>query len=366
MKSIRVCLNKRSYDIIVGTNILSSFGRYLKKLEFGKDAVIVTNPTITKTWGKRLSNLLNRDGFNVKFQEVPDTEKSKSIKTCLELLNGIAGHSKLKRVFIIAFGGGVIGDLAGFIASIYKRGISYVQLPTTLVAQADSAIGGKVAIDLKVGKNLAGAFYQPRLVFSEIDFLSTLPQKQLIEGLSEVIKYGVIKDRELFEFIEENLGKILRLDRKSLEFIVCRCSQIKARIVEQDEFDKLGIRAALNYGHTIGHAIEAASGYSKLYSHGKAIGLGMVAANFISRELGLISDNTCGRIENLLKRAGLPTRLKDIKPSNIYKAHLYDKKFIHGKNRFVLPLRIGGVKIIEGIPENIIKRAISLIYRSKR
>ncbi|MCM8782464.1 MAG: 3-dehydroquinate synthase [Candidatus Omnitrophica bacterium] len=363
MKVIRVNLEKKGYSIIVGSNILNTLAIYLHKLNIGEYIFIITTPIIKKIWGEKVFNLLIRGGFDIKFQEIADTEKSKSAQTCLKLLNEIATFSKSRKVFIIAFGGGVVGDVSGFIASVYKRGIPYIQLPTTLVAQVDSAIGGKVAIDLKIGKNLVGSFYQPRLVFSEIEFLTTLSPWGVKNGLSEIIKYGVINDKRLFKFVEDNLEKLQRLDKSSVEFVVQRSSQIKAGIVERDEFDKLGIRTILNYGHTIGHAIETASGYSKNYTHGMAISIGMIAANFISKELKLISTLEFNRIANLLAKAGLPTRVKGIASSQIYEAHLYDKKFIDGKNRFILPLRIGKVKVVEDIPERLVRKAINFICK---
>jgi 3-dehydroquinate synthase len=366
MKLIQIRLKERGYDVIVGNNILGTFVEFLKKIDSANNIVIVTNPVIKRIWGKKIITLLSKKGINAKFEEVADTEKSKSIKTCFELINEIADFGKSRKLTIIAFGGGVIGDLAGFVASIYKRGIPYVQLPTTLVAQVDSAIGGKVAIDLKVGKNLVGSFYQPRLVFSETAFLDSLPKRELVNGLAEVIKYAVIKDSSLFEFLENNLAKVLTLDKDSVEYIIATSSQIKSRIVEQDELDKLGVRAILNYGHTIGHAIEAASGYSKRYTHGEAVGIGMIAANFISREFDLISKSAAQKIKNLLEQTGLPTTVEGVSPAKIYEAHHYDKKFTNGKNRFVLAVDIGKVKIVEGIPETAIKKAIDSICSQKR
>lgn len=365
MRLIKVRLKAKGYDIVIGNNILGSFSGYLKKLRLEKTAIVVTNPIIRDLWGARLRSALSGGGFNAKFEVVADSEQSKSIKSCFGLLEKIADYGKLTTPFIIAFGGGVIGDLAGFVASAYKRGIPYVQLPTTLVSQVDSAIGGKVAVDLKLGKNLVGSFYQPRLVFSETDFLRTLPAQQAREGLAEIIKYGVIKDAPLFQYLEKNIGRISRLEKEALEFVIERSSRIKADIVAKDEFDKLGLRAVLNYGHTIGHAIESASGYSKNYTHGKAVSIGMVAANTIALELGLITEAQCLRIKSLLIKAGLPVSAKGLNPSKIYAAHLYDKKFQRGKNRFVLPLRIGKVKICEGIPEAIIKRAIGSICKNR-
>jgi 3-dehydroquinate synthase len=264
MKKIRLNLGKNSYDIIICSDKVQTLSSHLKRLNIGKDAVIVTNQAIKKLFGKKIERALVSKGFSVRFETVPDTERAKSEKECLRLLNNISRFDFLgRRVFIIALGGGVVGDLAGFTASIYKRGVPYIQVPTTLLSQVDSAIGGKTAIDLTVGKNLAGAFYQPRLVFSDTSFLKTLPKKELISGLSEVIKCAIIKSPGLFRFVEKNYTRILGCDKKSLEHIIYVCSLIKARIVEKDEKDNKGIRATLNLGHTIGHAIETSAKYTK-------------------------------------------------------------------------------------------------------
>ncbi|MCM8790012.1 MAG: 3-dehydroquinate synthase [Candidatus Omnitrophica bacterium] len=258
MKTIRVNLGKRSYDIIVGYRIIKSLSNFLTSLNIGKDAYIITNPLIKKIYGKLLEQSLVRGGFSVRFKPIPDTEKSKSIETATSVLKNIAAYNRQKRVFIIAFGGGVIGDLAGFVASVYKRGVPYIQIPTTLLAQVDSSIGGKTAVDLIEAKNVIGAIYQPRLVLSEIEFLKTLDIRQIRNGLAEVIKYSLIKDKKMFEYLERNYKYILRKRPSSLEYIILRSSAIKAKIVEQDEREEKGIRTFLNFGHTVGHAIEAA------------------------------------------------------------------------------------------------------------
>lgn len=361
MKQIRVGLKKRGYDIVIGSAALGSLGRLLKKAGCDGAAMIITNPSIKKLWGKKIASSLKNSGIEATFLEIADTEKSKSIATSLNLLNKISSSSRSKKVFIIALGGGVIGDVGGFVASIYKRGTPYIQMPTTLLAQVDSAIGGKVAIDLKVGKNLAGAFYQPRLVISDTAFLSTLPKRQIANGLSEVIKCAVIKDPFLFNFLERNLSRILRLDKSGVEYVISKTSAIKARLVEKDEYDRLGIRIALNYGHTIGHAIEAASGFSKRYTHGEAVSIGMAAANFMSVQRGLLSEPVSQRIQRLLEKTGLPVKVKGVDPRKIYDAHLHDKKFTGGKNRFVLISGIGKVRIVEGISEKLVKKAIAAV-----
>lgn len=358
MKRIRVSLGSRSYDILIGQGLISAIGSILKRLKVGKDVIIVSNKTLAKIYFKRIESSLKKTGMSVRLELVPDSEKAKSPNILIGLLNRIGAYDKNKIPFIIAFGGGVIGDLAGFAASIYKRGIPYVQLPTTLLAQVDSAIGGKVAIDLAVAKNLIGSFYQPKAVISDTSVLKSLSPRQLKNGLSECIKYGVIKDKDLFEYLENNYHKILALESDALERVIFWASKIKARIVEEDEFDRIGKRAILNYGHTIGHAIETAASYSKKYNHGEAIAAGMVIAAHISSKLGLLSEGERLRIESLIKKCGLSVKIEGLKLSSIYNAHLHDKKFIHGKNRFILPTGIGGVRIVEGIPDSIIIKSL--------
>lgn len=364
MKKIRVHLNKRSYDIIVCYNQIKNLGSTVKKLRLGTDAVIITNPALKRLFGEKVKEALASRDFNVRFETVPEGEKAKSEKYCIKLLNNISRFdSSKRRVFIVALGGGVIGDLAGFVASIYKRGIPYIHVPTTLLAQVDSSIGGKVAIDLGVGKNLAGSFYQPRLVFSDTNLLKTLGKNDMISGMAEVIKYGVIKSPQLFRFLEKNYGKILKKEKSALQYIIRACGSIKAGVVEKDELDTKGIRVILNLGHTIGHAIEAAGHYRKAYNHGQAVALGMIAASYISERLGLLKKDDRIKIKNLIKNMGLPTRLKRLKARDILLAQEHDKKFIHGKNRFVLPVKIGKTLVKENIPLAVVKEAISILFK---
>lgn len=367
MKRIRVDLGKRGYDILICREELGKLGSAIKRLRIGTDAVVVTNPSIKRLFGKFVHKSLLGAGFNVRFELVPDSEKAKSEKYCIRLLNNISKFDASRRkIFIVALGGGVIGDLSGFVASIYRRGTPYVQVPTTLLAQVDSAIGGKVAIDLKVGKNLAGAFYQPRLVFSDISLLKKLPRKELVSGMAEVIKYGIIKSPKLFRFLEENYEKVLKAEKGPLEYVVRTCSAIKAEVVEKDERDNKNIRVILNLGHTVGHAIEAASHYSKSYGHGQAVALGILSASFISGRLDLLDRKSYVRIKDLIKKAGLPTRLKRLAVKNILNAQEHDKKFIHGKNRFVLPLKIGKTVVEEGISKSLVKDSISILYERNK
>ncbi len=357
MNSIKVNLGNRSYRIVVGYDILPSIGAYITKLNIGRDAYVITNLAIKKKYASPLASALNTCGFHLRFRIIPDSEKSKSVAVFSSIISDIAKFDKKKRTFVIAFGGGVVGDLSGFVASIYKRGIPYIQVPTTLLAQVDSAIGGKTGIDLEEGKNLVGAFYQPRLVFSDVRFLKTLDQRQIRSGLAEVIKYGIIKDKTLFVYLEKNYRDVLRLKPSALEYIVNRCAGIKAEIVEKDEREEKGIRTILNFGHTIGHAIEAAAGY-KSYTHGEAVALGMLAASDISCSLGLLDYSLAKRIEKLVKSIGLPLKIKRLSLQGIVNAHYRDKKFIGSRNRFVLSSSIGRTNLVENVPLEVIKQAL--------
>jgi len=359
MKTIKLDLKKRSYNIIVGNNIINLLGEHLRKLKLGSCAYVITNAAIKNKYGRILNALLKRPGFQVKFRLVRDSEKTKSLESAYAVIKDLTLFDRKKQIFIVAFGGGVIGDLAGFIASIYKRGIPYIQVPTTLLAQVDSAIGGKTALDLSQGKNLVGTFYQPRLVFSDVAILRTLTPRQLEAGLAEIIKYGIIKDPQLFNYLEKNYKGVLSLKSGVLEFIVSRCSGIKAKVIQQDEREEKGIRTILNFGHTIGHAIEAAGNY-KRYNHGEAVALGMLVASDISNLSGLLDIKTAQRIENLIEKVGLPTKIKRIALFDIISAHYRDKKFIAGKNRFVLIKAIGKTEILQNIPLRIIKAALGL------
>jgi len=357
MKIIKIDLGDRSYDIVIGYDVVKKSGVFLRRLALGRDAVVVTNKMLERLYGKALRSALVHSGFSVKFELVPDTERSKSLDLAAALIKRIAKYDKNRKIFLIAFGGGVIGDLAGFVASVYKRGIPYAQIPTTLLAQVDSSVGGKVAVDLPVAKNLVGAFYQPKIVLSDTSLLESLSERQMISGLAEIIKYGVISGNALFSFLETNYHKILRRDHKALEYVISASVKIKARVVMADELDKKGVRAILNYGHTIGHAIEAASGYNG-YNHGEAIAVGMVVAANISSAIGLMKETDAARIKDLIRCCGLPTMVAGVRLRDVYEAHLHDKKFINAKNRFVLPAKIGAAKVIEGVPDGIVKENI--------
>jgi 3-dehydroquinate synthase len=349
MKTVRVDLKERAYSIVVGQGILPALPGAVKKLGIGTDAVIITNPLVGKLYGRKLTAAFAKAGFSIKVFEVEDSERSKSMAVAMRLISAITRYAADKKPFIVALGGGVVGDLAGFVAAVYKRGIPFVQVPTTLLAQIDSAIGGKVAVDLPEGKNLVGAFYQPRLVWSDVSLLASLSDRQVRNGLSEAVKYGVISDPKLFAFLEKNAELLLERDEKALTRVVLDCGAIKAAVVEADEKETKGIRTILNFGHTVGHAIESASGYDK-YQHGEAVALGMRVVSRMSVVAKLLSTRDAMRIEMLLSQMGLPQELEGVKLSKVLEVMKFDKKFAGKKNRFVLSKGIGHAVVVECVP----------------
>jgi len=358
MKKVKVALGKRSYDISIKKGMISAIGTILGRMKLAKAAFIVTNSKIRSLYGKKLESSLLRAGLEVKFRIVPDSEKSKSYTCWFKILKELANFDKGKGVAIIALGGGVVGDLSGFVASTYRRGVPFIQIPTTLLAQVDSAIGGKVAIDIECAKNLVGSFYQPKAVFSDISLLKSLPTRQIRNGLAETIKYGVILDARFFSYLEKNILKSLKLDTGCMERIVSRCSKLKADVVSADEEERGGYRSILNFGHTIGHAIEAASSYKKSISHGEAVAVGMLCAFDIALMLKMAKEESANRLEDLIRKAGLPTGLKGIKPLRVIQATSYDKKILKGKKRWILPTRIGHVAVCSKVPPDIIRKAV--------
>jgi 3-dehydroquinate synthase len=357
ISKIAVNLKDNAYAIAIGHDILGEFPKHIRTLGLGKDALIISHPVIERLYGVKLSAALRKEGYSVKTLNVPQGEKSKSADCAMKLLKQISAYDVDKNIFIIALGGGVVGDLAGFVAAIYKRGIPYIQIPTTLLAQIDSSIGGKTAIDLATGKNLVGAFYQPRLVFADTKVLKTLDKRQIRNGLAEAIKYGIIGDPKLFDYIEANHQQFIKGDSEVLNVIVRRCAQIKAQVVAADEKETKGLRTVLNFGHTVGHAVEAAARYDQ-YHHGESVGLGMRVAARISVGMGLLTTPQEARINQLITRVGLPERIVGVRMPKILDLMRHDKKFTAGHNRFVLARRIGQVLVVRDIPQQLITKAI--------
>ena len=364
MKKITVDIAGGSkYDIQIGHDVLAGIGRQIRKLDIGSSIFLVTSPRIGKYYLTPLLKSLKAAGFNdVKAEKVPDGEKNKNVKSYLKLLKRIHELDKdgNKKIFVINLGGGVVGDLGGFVAATYRRGIDYIQVPTTLLAFVDCGIGGKVGINLNTAKNLLGAFHQPKLVYADLSLLNTLSKREMRSGLAEVVKYGVISRPHLFELVENNVEKIFTLNRSVIDEIVSTCYTTKADIVMRDERDSKGIRAVLNYGHTIGHAIEAASKYA--YRHGEAISIGMVCVNDIAVKLGYLDKNIAARVENLLIKVGLPVSIKKCRMEDIMSFFWRDKKFVNGKNRLVFATKLGATKIVEDVPVDIIESAIRNRY----
>ncbi len=358
MNKVKVNLGKESYNICIEAGILSSAGSAIKTLNIAKACFIVTNKKIRSLYGDRLSRSIRAAGMDAAFCLIPDSEKAKSHLSWFNVIKGLARFDKGKGTCVIGLGGGVVGDLSGFVASTYRRGVAFVQIPTTLLAQVDSAIGGKVAIDLDFAKNLVGAFYQPRIVLTDVLTLRSLPNRQIRNGLAEIIKYGVILDKRFFGYLEKNTSKIIDFNKACTEYMVTRCSKLKAEVVSADEREKLGYRSILNFGHTIGHAIEAASSYKGSINHGEAVAIGMMAAFDIALKLGMTKAPIANRVEALIKQVGLPVSVKGISPNDVLGATAYDKKIIKGKRRWILPVDIGHVVVCDKVPREIIKSAI--------
>jgi len=353
--TIPVRLGERSYRILVTEDRFQGLGPALAGLRLGPEYLVVTNRIVRRTWGAAVAASLRRQGGRVRFVEIPDTERAKSFRWAGRLLRQIARHYTTRIPCLVALGGGVVGDLTGFVASCYRRGIPYVQVPTTLLAQVDSAIGGKTAVDVPQAKNLVGALYQPRLVYATVACLRSLPLRQRRSGLSEVVKYGAIQDARLLAYVERRAAALLRGEPSTLRQVVERCARIKAGLVSQDERERRGQRTLLNFGHTIGHAIEAASHYSGRYTHGEAIAIGMVGSAELGAALGITPPGLAPRLERLFRRLGLPTTARRLSARRVLAALRYDKKFSRGKVRWVVLRGAGRAQVVDGIPEDLVR-----------
>ena len=354
--SLRVSLGERSYPIIVA-NTYGQLPDSLRQLGLPTEGWIISHQRLLAEHGPALLGSLRRRGFRLRALTVPESESSKSLEVAQRLLARLSRQATMRPPLLIAFGGGVVGDLAGFVAAVFRRGVPYVQVPTTLLAQVDSAIGGKVGVDVPEAKNLIGAFYQPRLVYNNIAVLRTLPIRQRRSGLAEVIKYGVMADRALFAFLETHREACLSLEPRAVRVMVERSCRIKARIVSADERESHGARVRLNFGHTVGHAIEAATAYRR-YTHGEAIAIGMCAAADLAVALGRCVRGDFERLGQLTAAVGLPTRARGVALSAVLRALRHDKKFLHGRPRWVLPVRIGQVVVTEEVPVSLMHRVI--------
>ena len=355
MTTVRVRLKNAHYDILIGPGLLAGIGDRLKELGFSGRLVLVADSTVKQLYGEKLVQCLSAAGFTVTMLAGPQSEEEKTLETAARLYRELTDSFVERTTPILAMGGGVTGDVAGFVAATYLRGIPLVHIPTTLLAQADSSLGGKTGVDHGHLKNKIGAFYQPRLTVSDTSTLKSLPPKMFSEGLAEVIKHAAIRDEEFFVYLENNLDRILTLDDDTLETMVTRSTEIKADVVAEDERD-LGLRNILNYGHTTGHAIESVSNFG--IGHGQAVAFGMLAAAGISHRMGYLDSAAIARLRRLLERAGLMTDMPKLDPDLVIQAMQHDKKIVDGKVRFVLLHDIGDVFVTNTVSPSLVKEVL--------
>jgi len=324
VKSLRVGLGERSYSINIGEGILSELGSLCRDLPLKGRCAVVTNPTVAALYLAQVRSSLEKGGYSVTVIEIPDGEEYKCSSTLDMIYDGLISADLDRGSFIVALGGGVVGDMAGFAAATFLRGIPFVQVPTTLLAQVDSSVGGKTGINHRLGKNLIGAFYQPSMVIIDLDTLDTLPKREYLCGIAETLKYGIVLDKKLFEFIHGAIEELKHLHKKTLIHVVLEACRIKAAVVEKDERES-GLRAVLNYGHTIGHAVETLSGYG-VVKHGEAVAIGMAQAARLSAMRGYSTAEECDAITDLISRFGLSLDLTDFPLKDYQKIIAHDKK----------------------------------------
>jgi 3-dehydroquinate synthase len=355
MEKVRIELGSYSYEIRVGSGLLERVGLWLKEIGLSGKAVVVTDATVKSLYADALSRGLSRAGFKVTVLEVPAGEEQKNLETAGRLYHEMTAAYAERTTPVLALGGGVIGDLAGFVAATYMRGVPLVHVPTTLLAQVDSSIGGKTAVDHGQLKNIVGVFYQPVLVVADIETLKTLPEAELSNGMAEIIKHAAIRNRSFFRFLEINMGKARVLDARTLETMVLESARIKAEIVEKDERES-DYRAILNYGHTIGHAVEAVSDFR--LKHGQAVAIGMMAAARISSRMGILDEDEVVRLEEVIMGAGLPSRITGLDRKKVMEAMKHDKKVLQDRVRFVLLKSIGNAFITDGVDPALVEEVV--------
>ena len=355
MATLNVELGKRSYPIVVGSGLLRGKA-FLDPYLAGEEAVVVTNETVAPMYLDQVTTSLK--DRRLICQILPDGEQFKNLETLQSIFDTLLENRCSRSATLIALGGGVIGDVVGFAAACYQRGVAFIQLPTTLLAQVDSAVGGKTAVNHPRGKNMIGAFHQPTCVVSDTETLRTLDQRQLSAGIAEVIKYGLIRDAGFFAWLEENIERLLRFDGDALEFVILESCRHKAQVVANDEREA-GERALLNLGHTFGHAIEAATGYGN-WLHGEAVAVGMMMAATMSQKMGWLDPEEPGRIRELLGRANLPVKVPDGMSALDFLKHMaVDKKVSHGRIRLVLLKEIGDAILISDYPDGMLDEVLA-------
>ncbi len=343
----------QSYPVFVGYGLLDKLGTKIKKTDLSGTTIIISDENVFSVYGTRIKGILKHAGFSVNAFVVPPGEETKNIDYAVKIYDFLIEHHTERNDIVIALGGGMVGDLAGFVAATFLRGVPWIQVPTSLVAMVDASIGGKVGVNHPKGKNLIGAFYQPNLVLIDPQTLTTLPRRELTSGWAEVIKYGFILDEEFVQFLESNVHGLVKLEPDLLNRVITRSATIKAEIVSQDEKEKEGKRTVLNYGHTIAHGLEAASQYEQ-FLHGEAVAIGMVGAAKLSKQLGLLSSGAVERHIALLQQFGLPTGFSGLDLTAITEAMELDKKVRDKSIRWVLLKNIGRTVIRSDVPQQYV------------
>ncbi len=354
MQSFTVNLGDRSYPIHIGAGNLARIGEFLEQAGLRGKVAVVTNPTVAQLYLDIVGNTLKESGFEVTPVLIPDGEEHKTVQSLQTIYDRLIAQRFERKSCVLALGGGVVGDMAGFAAATYMRGVPYVQVPTTLLAQVDSSVGGKTGVNHADGKNLIGAFYQPKLVLIDVSVLHTLPRRELCAGLAEVIKYGVIEDAQFFRLLEQKIAALARLDEDLLIETIATSCAIKARVVEADERED-DYRAVLNFGHTIGHALEAVTGYTQ-FLHGEAVAVGMAKAALLSARYGFCDAQSLQRIVQLIANAGLPSEIPgDVSLTGLIQAMEVDKKAASGAIKFVMCEGIGKTRFHWLVPSEILR-----------
>ncbi len=363
MRQLTVHLGPRSYPILIGRGLLPKVGAELARLGLGERVAIVAQPPVATRYGAVVRERLAAAGFRPLLIEVPDGEAAKTLAQAQALWDAFLDAGLDRTSAAVAVGGGAVGDLAGFAAAAFMRGLPWVQVPTTLLAQVDASVGGKVAINHPRAKNLVGAFHQPRLVLIDPETLATLPDREFRAGLAEVIKCGAALSAELFAVLETRLEAILARDPEALETVIAACCELKATIVEQDEREESGLRMLLNYGHTVGHALESLGGYTDLL-HGEAVAVGMVLAARLAGRLGLTERETVERQVALIRAAGLPVAFSTSSPGEVVEALRHDKKARGGRVPFVLLKALGHAEVCFDVPVEVVREVLDEIHEA--
>lgn len=359
MTVVPVNLGERGYEIHIGSGLLNRVGELISSVCAGRSAAIITNPAIGGLYAGRLAAGLERSGITPHIIYVPAGERFKSLRTVARVYERLLDERMDRGGIVIGLGGGVVGDLAGFTAATYLRGLDFVQIPTSLLAQVDASVGGKTGVNLSRGKNLVGAFYQPKLVLTDVSTLETLSPREFRAGLAEVIKHGIIRDAAYFARLESVLGTGKRLDESELEWVIARSCEIKAEVVLQDERES-GLRRVLNYGHTVAHAVESLTRFRR-YKHGEAVAIGMVTAALVARELGRAAPDLVDRVSGILRAGRLSSKPpSDVAPAEIVSAMGLDKKVAHGKLHVVLVDDIGSSYVADDVPPEAWRTALEM------